>query len=266
MFRALVLLFSLLLGQFSSVLARERDDVGSLPAVRHAEGPLHGFLSIRTLEGQLLADGELTQEVHGSRVDSALVFQFKDSSLYKETVAFSQRRTFRLLHYHLIQKGPAFKHDMEVDLDGVSGQCSVSYAKENGEEKNVSERLQLPADASNGMLAILLKNIPSTEQSTKLSAVVIAGKPRIVKLVISPEDEDSFMIGSVAHKARRYVVKIELGGVAGLVAPAVGKQPPDIRMWIATGNSPVFVKSEGPLFAGGPVWRVELAAPVWKNH
>jgi hypothetical protein len=266
MFRALVLLSSLLLGQPSSTTARERDDVKSMPAVLHAEGSLHGFLVIRTLEGELLADGDLTQQVRGDRIESNLVFHFKDSSFYQETVVFSQRRTFRLLRYHLLQKGPSFKHAAEVSLDGMSGQLTVHYEKEDGEDKNLNERLQLPADTANGMLAILLKNISPTEQLTKLSMVLPAAKPRIVKLLISPEGEDSFMVGSISHKARRYVVKIEIGGVAGLVAPVVGKQPQDIRIWITTDNSPVFVKSEGPLYAGGPTWRVELAAPVWKSR
>jgi hypothetical protein len=266
MFRALVLLSSLLFGQLSSTVAREHDDVKSMPAVLHAEGPLHGFLAIHTLEGELLADGDLTQQVRGDRVESNLVFHFRDSSLYEETVVFSQRRTFRLLRYHLIQKGPSFRHATEVNLDGLSGQLTVHYEKEDGEDKNVDERLQLPVDTANGMVAILLKNIPSTEQLTKLSMVVATAKPRIVKLLISPEGEDSFMVGNVGHKARRYVVKVEIGGVAGVIAPVVGKQPENLRIWISSGNSPVFVKSEGPLYAGGPIWRVELAAPVWKNH
>lgn len=266
MFRVLVFLFCLLPGQLSSAVARDRGDAESMPAVLHTEGLLHGFLSIRTLEGKLLADGDLTQEVHGDRVQSAMVFHFKDSSLYEETVVFSQRRTFRLLRYHLVQKGPSFKRDMEVNLDGLSGQFSVHYTVEDGEDKNVNERLQLPADTANGMLAILLKNIPPTEQLTKLSMVMPSGKPRTVRLLISPEGEDSFVVGNATHKARRYVVKFEIGGVAGLVAPAVGKQPPDVRIWITTGASPGFVKSEGPLYAGGPVWRIELAAPAWKSR
>ena len=265
MFSIPVLFASLLLGPGASA-ARQREDVKPLPAVLHSEGLVHGFLSIRTLDGDLLADGDLTQEAHGDRVQTAIVFHFKDSSVYEETVVFSQRRTFRLLRYHLVQKGPSFKRDTEVNLDGVSGQFSVHYSVEDGEDKNVDERLQLPPDTANGMLAILLKNIPAAEQLSKFSLVVPAAKPRIVKLLVSPEGEDSFMVGNISRKARRYLIKFELGGVAGLVAPAVGKQPPDLRIWITTGASPGFVKSEGPLYAGGPVWRIELAAPTWKNH
>ena len=58
-------------------------------------------------------------------------------------------------------------------------------------------------------------------------------------------------------------MKIAIGGIAGLVAPILGKQPPDIHLWILTDDVPAFVKSEGPLYMGGPIWRIELASPVW---
>ena len=60
-----------------------------------------------------------------------------------------------------------------------------------------------------------------------------------------------------------YALKVDIGGVAGLVAPLVGKQPPDSHVWVLGGEAPAFVKSEGPMFADGPIWRIELVAPVW---
>src|SRR5437868_8462068 len=76
--------------------------------VRHTEGLMHGFLVLRTLEGKALADGQLTQEAQGDRVNAHLTFRFKDGSTYEDTTQFSQRGTFRLLSDHLIQKGPSF--------------------------------------------------------------------------------------------------------------------------------------------------------------
>jgi hypothetical protein len=43
-------------------------------AVLHTEGLVHGFLVLRTLEGNALADGEVTQVARGDRVTSHLVF------------------------------------------------------------------------------------------------------------------------------------------------------------------------------------------------
>jgi len=85
-----------------------------------------------------------------------------------------------------------------------------------------------------------------------------------VKLVISREGEGSFSVGGSSYKTTRYVVKT--GGVAGLLAPLVGKQPQDTHVWILDGDAPAFVKLEGPLYLGGPIWRIELTSPLWQDH
>jgi hypothetical protein len=235
-------------------------------AILHTEGLLHGFLVLRTLEGDALADGDLTQIARGNRVTSHLVFRFKDGSVHEETVVFSERHSFRLVSAHLLQKGPAFKRPMEVSIDGSTGQTTVGYTDDDGKEKAVTERLKLPPDVANGMILTLLKNIRPDVPQTTVSMVAATPKPRLVKLLISPEGEESFSVGGSSYKATRYVVKIEIGGVTGLVAPLVGKQPQDTHVWILRGDAPVFVKLEGPLYLGGPAWRIELASPVWQHH
>ena len=85
-------------------------------------------------------------------------------------------------------------------------------------------------------------------------------KPRLIKLAILPQGQEPFSIGSFQHKATHYVVKVEIGGAAGLLAHVMGKQPPDTHVWVLEGEAPAFVKSEGPLYEGGPIWRIQLAA------
>lgn len=235
-------------------------------AVLHPEGLVHGFLVLRTLEGDVLADGELTQVARGDRVTNHLVFRFKDGSVHEETVVFSQRHSFRVVSDHLLQKGPAFKRPMEVSIEGSTGQITVRYTDDDGKEKSVTDRLKLPPDVANGMTLTLLKNIPPDVPQTTVSMVAATPKPRLVKLLISPEGEESFSVGGSSHKATRYVVKVEIGGAAGFLAPLIGKQPLDTHVWILGGDAPAFVKSEGPLYLGGPIWRIELTSPVWQHH
>ena len=90
-------------------------------------------------------------------------------------------------------------------------------------------------------------------------------KPRVVKLAITAQGEDHFLIAGSRRKATQYVVKVEIPGAAGVVADVLGKKPPDTHVWILQGDPPGFVKSEGPLFFGGPVWRTELTTPVWPD-
>ena len=39
-------------------------------------------------------------------------------------------------------------------------------------------------------------------------------------------------IGSYSHKAIRYVVKVKIGGVAGFIAPLLGKEPRRYPVWV----------------------------------
>lgn len=232
-------------------------------AVRHLEGLTHGFLVLRTLDGATIADGDLIQNAKGARITDHLVFHFKDGSLYDETSVFTQQGTFRLLRDRLVQKGPAFKHPMETELDSSTGQVTVRYTDDDGSEKVLSQRLKLPPDLANGIISILLKNIPPNAPSTTVSMLAATPKPRLVKLAISAGGEEPFWVDGSSRKATRYVVKVEIGGAAGLVAPLVGQQPPDTSVWMALGDAPAFLKSEGPLYNGGPIWRIELVSPEW---
>jgi hypothetical protein len=235
-------------------------------AVQYTEGVVRGFLVLRTLEGTILAEGDVTQFARGDRVTSHTVLRFKDGSINEETVVFSQRHIFRLISDHQVQKGAAFKQPMDVSVDGLTGQVTVRYTDSDGKEKTVTERLKLPPDVSNGMILTLLKNIRPDVPLTTLSMVAAAPKPRLVKLLISPEGEESVSAGGSSHKATRYVVKVDIGGVAGVVAPLVGKQPQDTHIWILGGDAPSFAKSEGPLYGSGPIWRMELTSPDWHDH
>jgi hypothetical protein len=236
---------------------------GEPVAVRHTEGIVHGFLALRTVDGTTIADGDLIQLARGDRVTSRLVFRFKDGSIRDETAVFSQRQRFRLLSDHLVQKGPTFRQQLDMSIDCSSGRVTVRYTDEHGKEKVENERMQLPPDLANGMILTLLKNVRPEAPPAALSLVAATPKPRLVKLALSVAGEEPFSTGGAGRKATHYVVKVDIGGLSGLLAPLLGKQPPDSHVWILGGEAPAFVKSEGPLFLGGPPWRIELVSPVW---
>lgn len=244
----------------SPLLADDAQPVG----VRHREGLVHGFLVLRTLEGASLASGDLIQSLRGDRVTSRLVFAFRDGSLHDETAVFTQQRHFRLVSYHLVQKGPAFPRVLDVSLDGGSGRATIRYT-DDGEEKVEAEKVKLPARLANGVLPILLKNLRPDTPKTTLSLLAATPKPRLVNLEIAREADEPFEVAGSSRKATHYVVKVDIKGLAGLLAPLIGKQPPDSHVWILQGEAPAFVKSESPFFADGPLWRIELASPAWSQ-
>jgi len=231
-------------------------------AVRHVQGYVHGFLVLKDKDDKTLASGDLIQLPGRNRVTATLTLHFADGSLYEETSVFSQSRTYRLLSYKQVMKGPAFKTPETLSLDASSGNVNIQYTDKDGKEKTVNDKLPLQPNLANGILPMLLTDADPKAEIT-LSMVVSTPKPRVVKLNISASGQESFSIGGSGAKATHYIVKIDIGGVTGVAAKVVGKQPPPIHMWIATGNAPVFLKSEGPLYEDGPIWRIELASPVW---
>ncbi len=230
-------------------------------AVRHIQGYLHGFIVLKDLNDKVLASGDVTESPVGGDVRCTTELRFRDGSVYEEIALLSQRGAFRLLSYKQVEKGPSFKTAQMLTFDST-GKVTVDYMDKDGKPKIDSAQLEMPVDVANGMIPILLTNIPPEVERT-LSMVVATPKPRIVKLKIAPAGEDSYSIGGIAAKANHFVINIDLGAVAGTVAKVAGKQPPPIHMWTAAGKSPVFLKSEGQLFEDGPVWRIELASPVW---
>ncbi|MGA6983691.1 MAG: hypothetical protein WBZ11_19205 [Candidatus Sulfotelmatobacter sp.] len=232
-------------------------------AVRYKVGMIHGFLVLSTLDGVAIAAGDVTQITRGDQVTTQVAFRFKDGSRQEETTVFSQHSNFRLISYHMVQKGPAFKKPNDLSVTCATGQVTVRYTSDDGKERVANQHLTLPPDIGNGLIPTLLMNLPEGTQQIEIPMVVAAPKPRLVKVVVTAQGTEPFSLGGFSREATHYVGKVDLGGVAGVVAPVIGKQPPDAQIWILGGEAPVVLKSETLSYMGGPIWRTELAAPDW---
>jgi len=103
------------------------------------------------LNGNAIAHGELTQRPRGGRVESHLVLNFKDGSLWDERVTFSQNDVFRIEAYRLIQRGPSFPIS-EISIDRRTGRFEARTQETKSDEvKEANGDLEMPADLYNGM-------------------------------------------------------------------------------------------------------------------
>ncbi len=231
--------------------------------VRYANGTIHGFLELLSEDGHVLASGDLVQVAHGSQVTTRLLFHFKDGSIDDETTVFSQHRDIKLISDHHIQKGPFFPHPIDVMIDARSGKVTVSSTGKDGKEEVKTSQLHLPPDLANGIVSTIIQNIPAGATETKVPLLAATPSLRLVTLSISSRGEESFSLAGSPRKAIHYEVKIELGGVAGIVAPMIGKQPPNIELWIIGGEAPCFLREVGPIYPDGPIYTIQLASPTW---
>jgi len=106
-------------------------------------------------------------------------------------------------------------------------------------------------------------NVLPTAPETRIAIVAGSGKPRLVHLSIKNVGEAPFTLGGLPRMATDYLVHVEIGGVAGVVAPLVGKEPADYHLWITTGSDPAFIREEGQFYVGGPLWRIQQISAVF---
>jgi len=231
--------------------------------VRYVQGSFHGFLELRSEGGNVVASGDSLQFVRGDRITAETIFRFKDGSVDDETTVYTQHRTFHLISDRHVQKGPSFPHPMDVLIDAASGNVTVRSTDKDGKEEVKTDHMTLPEDLANGLIPVVVQNMQAAQQGTTVEMVVMAPKPRVVKLEISNLGEENCSVVDVATKATHYEIKIVLGGAIGLIAPLVGKAPPNIQVWVIRGKAPTFAREQGPLYAEGPMMTIQLASPVW---
>ena len=232
--------------------------------VRHIQGSSRAFLVLKDLSGHTLAYGDVVQVPHKRYVSSRLVFHFRDGSIDDDTTTYSQDGYFRLIRDHHIQKGPSFPKPTDVVVDVKEGTITSRSEGGSGQAKVEIQHMAVPPDISNGLTNVVISNIDLRGPATNLS-YVSAGteKSRLVHLIISPVGMEPMAVAGNRRKAMHFVIHVELGGLAGVVAPLIGKQPDDLQVWVVEGEVPVIVAEQGQLFQGGPIWRVELASPTW---
>lgn len=232
-------------------------------AVRYLEGVTHGFLTLRSTAGDLLAEGDLLQVVRPEGVDSRLVFRFKDGSVYDETVVFTQSKVFTLVSYRLKQRGPSFPEQVEISVDRErdgTGRYKVKSQRAGGEAETVNGDIELPPDVYNGMFILILRNLPKGAGET-VHVLVFTPKPTLVQVELTPHAAETVLAGERRVPVMHYVLRPKLGMVRGALAALFGKTPPDYHCWIVTADLPAFVAIDGPLYTGGPIWRFEAVSP-----
>ena len=228
-------------------------------SVRHPQGSAHGFVALSTLDGKRIAIGDMTQTIRGRRVTSRLTLRFRDGSLDDEVTVFTQQGVFRLVSDHHVQRGPSFPKPIDMLIDTASGQVTS-----RGEDGKLSqEHLDLPADLANGLPPNLLMNLDPSMPEKTLSFIAPLARPRLVHATVKPAGKVFFTIGNMRRTGIDYALHVELGGITGMIAPLIGKEPPDYHIWILPGAAPAFIREEGPLYFGGPVWRIEQISPTF---
>jgi hypothetical protein len=229
--------------------------------VRFAEGVVHGFLVLRSVDGAALALGDLLQVGRDGVIEKRMLFRFKDGSVFDERVTYTERGVYALKRYSLSQTGPAFAADTDVLMTVATGAYRVKTKDHRGgAEKILEGRLDLPADVYNGMIFSVVKDLPKGSGEV-IHFVAFTPQPKLIELELTPVGEQKVMVGELTKTAVHYLMKPRLGIWLTFFAKVLGRMPEDLHAWILTDEVPAFVGFEGALTTPGPVWRIELVSP-----
>ena len=233
--------------------------------VRFVEGSLHGFLALRSIDGALVAEGDLLQVIRNGDVEKRMSFRFKDGSVLEESVVFTQQTVYTMQSYRMLQRGPVFAEDIEISLERATGKYRVkTKAHKDGREAVFEGTLELPPDVYNGLILSIMKDLPRGASET-IHFVAFTPEPRLIQLAVEPAGEQKILVGDLEKTAIHYVLKPQLGIWLTLFATVLGRMPPDEHVWILMDDVPAFVRFEGPLYPAGPVWRIQLTSPRWPD-
>ena len=235
-------------------------------AVHYPQASVHGFLIIHSEAGAVIGYGECVQSVSGDRTTVRTSLHFRDGSLDDETAVYTQHRVIAFVSDHHIQRGPFFKNAIDAHIN-ANGQVSITTTGEDGKVKQESQHIDVPEDLSNGIVAPILYNIPRSTTEVSLGMVLPVGKGRLIRLHVTPDSTASFTaVEGATRTANVYRIKLDLGGIAGVVAPLVGKQPADVMIWVLEGAAPLIVREDAQLSEGGPIVSIRLAGTGFPSH
>ena len=252
-----------LLGLFSFLFVISALVHGEAVPARLKQGAGHIFLLLLDENGKTLAAGESLQTVEDYKVTTRTTFHFHDGSIDDETTVFEQRVNLRVLTDDHLQRGPAFPHPVEIRIEAENGRVIVHDLQT---DKTDTHTLKIPLDLANGIVTQVLQNIPLDTAETKVSYVLPTSKPRLATLVIARSGEGAYILGGERQTAKRFEIKVDLGGMAGLFARVIGKEPKPTYAWMADGHVPMFIRIQTQFYEGGPLWTIQQTAPVWPSE
>jgi hypothetical protein len=228
-------------------------------SIRHIQRPMHQFMVARSEAGKIIARGEFSQVVQNDEVTMRLTYQFLDGSIDDETTTYTQHGTFRLVRNHHIQKGPFFAKPVDFTVEAATGMAISRTTDKNGNIHVESHHIAMPDDLANGFIGTLLLNVPQNTAPFRVGMLVPVGPTaRLIRILISPEGEQSFHMTGQSVKATVFRIHPELGGIVGVIAPLIGLQPKDVMVWVLEGEEPAVVRIVGQLGGYGPVVSSEL--------
>jgi hypothetical protein len=219
---------------------------------------MHRFMVARSEDGKTIARGEFSQVAQSDEVTMCLTYHFVDGSIDEEETTYTQQGTFRLVRNHHIQKGPFFTKPIDFTVEAATGIATSRTTGKNGKMHVETKHMDLPDDLANGFVGTLLLNVPHNTTPFRVGMLAPVSGGRLIRLLISPEDEQTVQLTGQTFKATVFRIHPELDGIVGVIARLIGLQPKDVMVWVLEGEEPAVAVIVGQFGGYGPVVSSDL--------
>ncbi len=158
------------------------------------------------------------------------------------------------------------REPIDFTVEAATGTVTSRTTDRNGRIHVESKHMKLPDDLANGFVGTLLLNVPPNTAPFQVGMLAPVGGGRLIRLLISPEDEQTVHLAGQTLKATVFRIHPELGGFVGVIAQLLGLQPKDVMVWVLEGEEPAVAVIVGQLGGYGPVVSSELEETSFGNQ
>ena len=208
---------------------------------RHVLGTLHGFPSMSDAGGRVIADGELTQERAGDRLQVKIRWTFGDGRQAEERDEFQVDKTLVQRRFSWVEsrKGKELRR-FEIDFPAGTG-VAITH-DEKGEAKREESKLDLPAGrcfTGYGTALAVSELSLGAGGDARITFVAFTPKPRSVTLKISRDREERLSVAGRPVNTDRYVLHPEIPFPANVFVHAQ-----DAYLWFTHTRPAALVRAE----------------------
>ncbi len=251
-----VLLLALAASCQQAPIVRPRlEDPSGSPSSR--EGAAHGFPALRSIDGELLAQGEFLQHVEGDAIRRTIHYTFGPGHWVEESSSLRQDP-------ELVQEAWSWQEvrdgivERRFEIDFESG-TATAEKREDGRVKRWSAHLDLQPGVAFAGSAFSLALGRERERLQRGEPVELQGvgflpKPKAATLEVSYVGLERMTMGDRTVLGEHYVLHPKIPAIARLFV-----DPPDSNLWLTSPGPAAFLRWEGAMAeTDDPIVRVDL--------
>jgi hypothetical protein len=213
---------------------------------RHVFGTLHGFPSLSDATGQVIADGELTQERVGDKLRVRIRWAFADGREVEERDEFQVEKILAQTRFSWVET----RKETELrrfEIDFSAGTASSLTRNDKGEVQREESKMELHAGrsfAGYGTALAVGELSPGLGEEARITFVAFTPKPHDVTLKITREQMERLSLAGRSIPTDRYTLHAEIPFPANVFVSAK-----DAHLWFTHSAPPALVRAEQNLIA-----------------